>query len=70
MIRSRKKAAKITVSRMVPQSDLVSDALSPRANSITDGPNPPRPPTSPLAHSLGRRVISKWIALAAFAMAL
>ena len=30
-IRSSKKAAKITVSRMVPQSDLVSDALSPRA---------------------------------------
>jgi hypothetical protein len=31
MIRSSKKAAKITVSRMVPQSDLGSDALSPRA---------------------------------------
>jgi hypothetical protein len=31
MIRSNKKAAKITVSRMVPQSDLGSDALSPRA---------------------------------------
>ena len=30
-IRSSKKAAKITVSRMVPQSDPVSDALSPRA---------------------------------------
>jgi hypothetical protein len=30
-IRSSKKAAKITVSRMVPQSDPVSDALSPRS---------------------------------------
>jgi hypothetical protein len=36
-IRSSKKAAKITVSRMVPQSDPVSDALSPRANSIAGG---------------------------------
>ena len=38
-IRSSKKAAKITVSRMVPQSDLVSDALSPSANSIAYCPN-------------------------------
>jgi hypothetical protein len=35
-----------------------------------NAPNPPRPRASPLALSLGRKVISKWIALAAFAMAL
>jgi hypothetical protein len=47
-IRSSKKAAKITVSRMVPQSDPVSDA--PRA-TIAYCPNPPRLRASPLALS-------------------
>jgi hypothetical protein len=46
---------------MVPQSDLVSDALSPRANSITDGPNPPPPPQSGERPRLGGKLFpSTW----------